>query len=48
MDALGDVSPGVLLFPHRDQRIGIGALDPDEYADEIRLAHQLHEVRVIR
>ena len=30
VDALGDAAAGVLLLLHRDERLGVGALDADE------------------
>src|SRR3974377_1808030 len=47
MDALGYVPPCILLFPHRDQRTGVWALDTHENSDEIRLIHQPEQFGVV-
>ena len=38
---------GVLLLLHGDEGFGIRALDADEHADEIRLAHRFQEIVVV-
>src|SRR5208282_4422443 len=47
MDALDYVPPRILLFPHRDQRCGVGALDAYEDTDEVGLIHQFQEILVV-
>ena len=47
MHALGYVPPCILLFPRRDQRIGIWALDTHESSDKIRLIDQPKQFDVV-
>ena len=47
VNALGDAASRVLLFPRRNERIGIGAFDADKDREEIRLPQQIQQLVIV-